>query len=209
MDFGDVDFGDVDFGDVDFDEVVPLSIIILQWCIDACAAWLGEPRSPAGRCPPRRSCRPDGTRVDCDSLGLRARQGCFVAVLGEVTADAALTFRLTGVDGFFRRVVVAFPWQDRVCALVLGARVVLQHAGDRLPSGGEVDGACFTGGALVPQLREPTADVPVLFQDRFVDLGFAAVVVVSHTEQYAGCRVIVLAKRRAFAGPTSWRAHGR
>ena len=44
-----------DFGDVDFDEVVPLSIMILQWCIDACAAWLVEPRSPAGRCPPRRS----------------------------------------------------------------------------------------------------------------------------------------------------------
>jgi len=96
-------------------------------------------------------------------------------VLGEVTADAALTFRRRGVEGFFRRVVVAFPRQDRVCALVLGARVVLQHAGDRLPSGGEVDGACFAGGTLVPQLREPTTDVPVLFQDRFVDLGLAAV----------------------------------
>jgi hypothetical protein len=114
-------------------------------------------------------------RADCDSLGRRARQGCFVAVLGEVTADAALTFRRRGVEGFFRRVVVAFPRQDRVCALVLGARVVLQHAGDRLPSGGEVDGACFAGGTLVPQLREPTTDVPVLFQDRFVDLGLAAV----------------------------------
>jgi hypothetical protein len=147
--------------------------------------------------------------VDCDSVGLRARQGCFVAVLGEVTADAALIFRLTGVDGFFRRVVVAFHRQDRVCVLVLGARVVLQHAGARLLSGGEVDGACFAGGALVPQLREPTADVPVLFQDRSVDLGLAALVVVSHTEQYAGCRVIALANLRAFAGPTRGRASGR
>jgi hypothetical protein len=89
--------------------------------------------------------------------------------------------------------VSSWPSLDRVCVLVLGARVVLQHAGDRLPSGGKVDGAYFAGGALVPQLREPTTDVPVLFQDRFVDLGLAAVVVVSHTEQYAGCRVIVLA----------------
>jgi hypothetical protein len=133
-------------------------------------------------------------------------RGGFVAVLGQVTADASLTFRRRGVEGFFRRVVVAFPRQDRVCALVLGIRVVLQHAGDRLPGGGEVDGAGFAGGALVPQLREPTADVPVLFQDRFVDLGLAAVVVVSRTEQYAGWRVIVLTKRRPFAGPTSWRA---
>src|SRR5450631_1622638 len=159
-----------------------------------------RPGGPAARMAPL---------VDRDSVSLRARQGCFVAVLGEVTADAALIFRGTGVDGFFRRVVVAFPRQDRVCELVLGARVVLQQAGYRLPGGGEGDGACVTGGALVPQLREPTTDVPVLVQDRFGDLGLGAVVVVSHTDQSAGCRVIVWAKRRVFAGSTSRRARGR
>ena len=35
-----------------------------------------------------------------------------MAVLGQVTADASLTFRRRGVEGFFRRVVVAFPRQD-------------------------------------------------------------------------------------------------
>src|SRR5664280_1277669 len=40
--------GSFDFGDVDFDEVVPLSIMIPQWCIDACAVWLGATSQSCG-----------------------------------------------------------------------------------------------------------------------------------------------------------------
>jgi hypothetical protein len=66
-----------DFGDVDFDEAVPLSIMILQWYIDAVRPGLENlavlqvdvrPGGPAARMAPR---------VDCDSLGLRSRQGVF------------------------------------------------------------------------------------------------------------------------------------
>ena len=83
----------------------------------------------------------NGPSVTVISLGPRARQGCFVAVLGEVTDDAAFLFRRTGVDGFLRRVVMAFPEQDRFCVVLLGARMVLQQAGEWLPGGVEGDGA--------------------------------------------------------------------
>ncbi len=67
--------------------------------------------------------------ADCDSLGRRARQGCFVAVLGEVTADAALTFRRRGVEGFFRRVV--HPEGDK--AIVSVSQVLLIGGASGIP----------------------------------------------------------------------------
>jgi hypothetical protein len=126
-------------------------------------------------------------QVDCDSLCTRARHGSFVTVLGE--SGMASRSTSTGcVVGPIGRLVADFREQHRVCDLGLGDRVVVQHGLDRLPSSGEGDGTCIAGGALVPQLHKPAADIPVLVEDRFGDLGLGAIVVVTHTDQSAGRR---------------------
>jgi hypothetical protein len=108
--------------------------------------------------------------VDCDSPCTGVRHGRFVAVPGQVRHDVAFFFRRMRGVGSLGRPLAAFPEQDRVCALHLGARVALQHVRDRLPRGVDGDGACIAGSAFVPQLYEPAMDVPVLLAGRVGDV---------------------------------------
>ena len=103
----------------------------------------------------------------------------------------AFFFRRMHVVGSLARSVAVFPEQDRVCALHLGARVVIQHVRDRLPCGVECDGACVAGSAFVPKLYESVMDVPVLLAGRVDDVVLGHVVVVSPTDQSAGCQAIM------------------
>jgi hypothetical protein len=113
------------------------------------------------------------------------------------------------VVGPIGRLVVAFPDQHRVCDLGLGGRVVVQHVLDRLPSSGEGDDTFIAGGALVPQLHKPAADVPVLVQDRFRGAGLGAVVVVARTDQSAGRAVSLLANGRPGTNVTTDRLRSK
>ena len=106
---------------------------------------------------------------------------------GEVRHDVAFFVRRIHVVGSLDRPLAAFHEQDRVCALHLGARVALQHVRNRLPRRVEGDGACIAGSAFVPQLYESAMDVPVLLAGRVGDVVLGPVVVVSHTDQSAGC----------------------
>jgi hypothetical protein len=141
---------------------VPLSIMILQWCIDACAAWLGATSQSCGSMS-APEVLPPGWQPGW--IATHWASGRDRGVSSLCSGKSRLAPRSSSAGGESRASSGVSSWpslgKTRVCALGLGARVVLQHAGDRLPSGGEIDGACFAGGALVPQLREPTADVPV------------------------------------------------
>src|ERR1035437_9597521 len=140
--------------------------------------------------------------VDCDSLCTGGRHGRFVAVPREVRHDVAFFFGRMRVVGSLGRPVAAFPEQDRACALHLGARVVIQNVRDRLPCGVECDGACVAGSAFVPQLYESVMDVPVLLAGRVDDVVLGHVVVVSHTDQSAGCQATMWANE-SIAVPAS------
>src|SRR5664280_2288306 len=111
---------------------------------------------------PRRSPDRMAPGVDCDSPCTGARHGRFVAVPGEVRHDVAFFFRRMRGVGSLGRPLAAVPEQDRVCALHLGARVVLQHVRDRLPRGVDGDGACIAGSAFVPQLYESAMDLSLI-----------------------------------------------
>ncbi len=58
--------------------------------------------------------------------------------------------------------------------------------------------ARIAASALVPQLHKPAADVSMLVGDRFggLGLGLDLFVLVSHSDQFAGCAVIVLENGR-------------
>src|SRR5665647_1021194 len=149
------------------------------------------------RCPDRMA-----PGVDCDSPCTGVRHGRFVAVPGEVRHDVAFFFRRMRVFGSLGRPVAAFLSRDRVRDPRLGARVALQQVGNRLPSGVEGDGACIAGSAFVPQLYESAMDVPVLLAGRVGDVVLGPVVVVSHTDQSAGCPAIMWTNE-SFAVPAS------
>src|SRR5665647_1654122 len=150
-------------------------------------------------------------RVNCDSPCTGVRRRRFVAVPGDVRHDVALFVRRMRVVGSLGRPVVAFLRQGRVCALHLGARVVLQHVRDRLPSGVEGEGACIAGSAFVPQLYESAMDVPVLVAGPVSDVVLGSVVAVSHRDQCARCQAIMRQtslslSRRAQVPATSMRS---
>lgn len=131
------------------------------------------------------------TRLDCDSPFTGVRRRRFVAAPGAVRHDVALFFGRIRVVGSLGRPVVAFVRQGRACALHLGARVVLQHVRDRLPSGVEGEGARIAGSAFVPQLYESAMDVPMLVAGRVGDVVLGSVVVISHSDQCARCQEIM------------------